>query len=301
MASVPSIITTPVSGITCLTAVSGGNVSDGGAPLTARGVCWSLSANPTIADNKTVDGNGPGAFTSTLSGLVLATMYHVRAYATNSIGTAYGNDITFTTPTFYCGQSSFTINHIVGTVAPVSKTVTYGTVTNIPGATTKCWITQNLGSDHQATSVSDATDASAGWYWQFNRKQGFKIENYLTYPNWPITSINETSDWLAVNDPCTSELGSGWRLPTNTEWTNVDASNWNDWSGPWSSGLKLHAAGYLYNGSGTINSRGSYGYYWSSSRVDVSYGWDLYFFSGYSGIDYKDKTYGLSVRCLRDY
>ena len=138
------------------------------------------------------------------------------------------------------------VNHVAGTVAPVSKTVTYGTVTNIPGATTKCWITSNLGADHQATAVSDATEASAGWYWQFNRKQGYKHDGTTRTPNtaW-ITSINESSDWITANDPCTSELGSGWRLPTSTEWSNVDASgSWMDWFIPWISGLKLHAAGY---------------------------------------------------------
>ncbi len=72
-----------------------------------------------------------------------------------------------------CG-SSLTINHVAGVVAPVTKTVTYGTVTNIPGETSKCWITSNLGADHQATAINDATEASAGWYWQFNRKQGYK-------------------------------------------------------------------------------------------------------------------------------
>ncbi|MEI6437009.1 MAG: hypothetical protein WCP32_19460, partial [Bacteroidota bacterium] len=72
---------------------------------------------------------------------------------------------------FTCG-SSITINHGTGAVAPVTKTVTYGTVTNIPGETSKCWITSNLGADHQATAVNDATEASAGWYWQFNLRQG---------------------------------------------------------------------------------------------------------------------------------
>ena len=118
------------------------------------------------------------------------------------------------------------INHVAsGGVAPVDKTVTYGTVTNIPGETSKCWITSNLGADHQATAVNDATEASAGWYWQFNRMQGYKHDGTTRTPNttW-ITSINENLDWQAANDPCALELGNGWRIPTYTEWTNVDAS-----------------------------------------------------------------------------
>ena len=76
-----------------------------------------------------------------------------------------------------------TINHVEGVVAPVTKTTTYGTVTNIPGELTKCWITSNLGSDQQATAVNDATEASAGWYWQFNRKQGYKHDGSTRTPN----------------------------------------------------------------------------------------------------------------------
>ena len=63
-----------------------------------------------------------------------------------------------------CGDN-LTVNHLVTNgVAPVDKTVTYGTVTGIPGEPTKCWITSNLGSDHQANAVDDATEESAGWY-----------------------------------------------------------------------------------------------------------------------------------------
>jgi hypothetical protein len=71
---------------------------------------------------------------------------------------------------------------------------------------------------------TDATDASAGWYWQFNQKQGFKHDgnNPNSLINTWITSINENSGWLSVNDPCSISLGKGWRLPTQTEWENVD-------------------------------------------------------------------------------
>lgn len=94
----PAVTTTAITGITASTASSGGNVTaDGGATITARGVCWSTGANPTIADSKTSDGTGKGIFTSSLTGLVVSTTYHVRAYATNSAGTAYGPEVTFAT------------------------------------------------------------------------------------------------------------------------------------------------------------------------------------------------------------
>ena len=94
----PTVTTTAVSGITTITATCGGNVTDdGGATVSARGVCWSTSVHPTIADPNTVDGTGIGGFTSGLTGLTPGTRYYVRAYATNAADTAYGNEVYFTT------------------------------------------------------------------------------------------------------------------------------------------------------------------------------------------------------------
>jgi len=94
----PTVTTTVPSAITTTTASSGGDVtSDGGSPVTVRGVCWSLAANPTTADTCTSDGAGTGVFTSALSGLTPATTYHVRAYGTNGVGTGYGEDMVFRT------------------------------------------------------------------------------------------------------------------------------------------------------------------------------------------------------------
>jgi hypothetical protein len=90
--------TTAISSIKTTAAISGGSISsDGGAPVTARGVCWSTVSAPTINDSKTTDGIGISVFTSNLTGLTLGQTYYVRAYATNSVGTAYGNEVSFTT------------------------------------------------------------------------------------------------------------------------------------------------------------------------------------------------------------
>ena len=202
---------------------------------------------------------------------------------------------------FPCGLD-ITINHLAGAVAPVNKTVTYGTVTGIPGELTKCWITRNLGASQQATVVSDATEASAGWYWQFNLKQGYKHDGTIRTPNttW-ISSISENSDWTTANDPCAIELGTGWRIPTSTEWTNVNASgNWTNWNGPYGSALKLHAAGYLLYSGGSLSNRGSGGYYWNSTQGNATYGWDLAFNIGGSYMGNDLKAFGFSVRCLHD-
>lgn len=92
--------TTAISSITANTAISGGNItSDGGNAITARGVCWNTAGLPTVAlTSRTSNGTGTGAFTSNMTGLAGSTTYHVRAYATTSAGTSYGNDQTFTTP-----------------------------------------------------------------------------------------------------------------------------------------------------------------------------------------------------------
>ncbi|MCX6267382.1 MAG: hypothetical protein NTW16_08510 [Bacteroidetes bacterium] len=205
-------------------------------------------------------------------------------------------------PDFACGLT-ITINHVVsGGVAPVNKTVSYGTVNGIPGEPVKCWITNNLGSDRQAIAVSDDSEASAGWYWQFNRKQGYKHDGTIRTPNttW-ISSISENSGWITANDPCKIELGGPWRIPTNTEWNNIDNTNgWTTWSGPWESGLKLHAAGILAISDGSLLSRGFDGFYWGSWQLGASISWFLYFNSSSSAIGSSGKASGLSVRCIRD-
>ena len=94
----PVVETGAVENITLTFATCGGNVvSDCGADVTERGVCWSTSPNPTINDNITTNGNGTGTFTSDLVNLTANTTYYVRAYANNSAGTGYGNEISFTT------------------------------------------------------------------------------------------------------------------------------------------------------------------------------------------------------------
>ena len=198
----------------------------------------------------------------------------------------------------------FTVNHLAsGGVAPIDKTVTYGVVkTSIGGTGEKCWITQNLGAYNQAAATSDATEAAAGWYFQFNRKQGYQYISSRTPSSAWIASIDENLDWQVANDPCTLELGVGWRIPTSTEWTNADGApqNWNNYNDTYASVLKLHAAGFLSFSSGSINIRGAGGPYWSSTQDTTTLGWYLYFGSSTSSMGGTVKAYGFSVRCLKD-
>lgn len=97
----PTVTTSAISDTTGVSAISGGNItSDGGSPITARGIVWSSNPAPTVAlATKTTDGSGVGQFTSKLEGLTKSTKYYVRAYATNAAGTAYGTELAFTTST----------------------------------------------------------------------------------------------------------------------------------------------------------------------------------------------------------
>jgi hypothetical protein len=106
--TLPTLTTTLPSSITQTTAISGGDVtSDGGATVTAYGVCWSITSNPVVTGSHTIDGSGTGIFTSSITGLTAGGTYYLRAYATNSVGTAYGNQDTFATTagTLIIGQS----------------------------------------------------------------------------------------------------------------------------------------------------------------------------------------------------
>jgi hypothetical protein len=298
----PAVTTSPISNITATSAVCGGNVTDiGGSKVSARGVCWNTIQNPTISDNITIDGEGSGVYTSHLTGLASNTKYYIRAYATNFAGTVYGTEDSLTTLYLWTCGDQIIIDHIAGNIAPVDKTVVYSTVTDIPGEETKCWINKNLGADYQASSISDPSESSAGWYWQFNLPRGYKHDGFTRTPNSPWNnSINENSDWLISNDPCAIELGDGWRIPTKTEWNNIDAaSGWTEWTGPWNSALKLHAGGFLNYPDAELRNRGISGSHWSSTQVSYTNGWHLDFRSTNSGTYSNTKAFGLSLRCIK--
>lgn len=130
---VPQVTTTDISDITGNSAKTGGNVIlAGGAEVIARGVCYSTNENPTIDDLKTEDGEGLGEFESLLTGLKGNTTYYVRAYATNSAGTGYGPQLSFTTPVDAPAVVTSSVDNVTKTSAILNGEVTYdggGTVT----------------------------------------------------------------------------------------------------------------------------------------------------------------------------
>jgi hypothetical protein len=146
-----TLTTTAVTAITGISATSGGNItSDGGLAVLTRGVCWSITTSPTTANSKTTDGSGTGIFTSSLTGLTPVTTYYVRAYATNSAVTAYGNQVSFTTNPVLPTLTTTAATGITGTTATTGGNVTsnggaaitergvcYATTTNPTTANTK--------------------------------------------------------------------------------------------------------------------------------------------------------------------
>jgi len=275
---------------------------DGGAPVTARGFCWNTTGNPTMSDNIVAVGNNVGIFIDSIPGLIEGTTYYIRAYATNRIGTVYSAIAT----EFKVCPPVFTVQHIEGIDgAPVSKTVTYHSVSSTISGKAVCWITQNLGADHEAVSPTDATETSAGWYWQFNRVQGYQYTT-VRYPSPWVSAINENSNWIPANDPCLMLLGTGWRIPINSEWTTAKGvpQNWANYNDTYNSILKLHNAGFFDRSSGILVNRGIQGDYWSSTQINNTDAYYTYFaVSSFaiSGVDANSKSrYAFSLRCLRD-
>jgi len=251
-----------------------------------------------------------GNLTGLAGGLTIPVLTADPTFAATDQGAAYLNatdkELHINTGSAWiaqtCCPASITVNHVAGLVSPITTTITYGVDQNNYSGTTQCWITRNLGATTQATSATDASDASAGWYWQFNRKQGYAMSGSTRTPatTW-ITSITGSSDWTAANDPCTLLLGSTWRLPTQTEWasivTNASITNYTNAYG---TTLKLHAAGLLETSA--LLDRGSYGCYWSSTQNSTTDGYFLFLSSSSASPTYANsKADGFSVRCLQTY
>ncbi len=129
--TLPIVTTTNVSEITQTTALTGGTVTDdGGAEITDMGVCWSTSPNPTISSTKTSNDKGTGSFISSITGLTANTKYYVRAYATNSAGTSYGNEVIFNTNDIIIAPTLPTLTTTEVTLITATSAVSGGTIIN---------------------------------------------------------------------------------------------------------------------------------------------------------------------------
>lgn len=300
----PTVTTTSTTSITSTSAVSGGNVSsDGGANVTARGVCWSTSSNPTIAlSTKTIDGIGNGAYTSNITGLTANTTYFVRAYATNNTGTSYGVELSFRT--------------------------TNGTPVNLPSVTigSQVWSSKNLDvtTYRNGDPIPQVTD-QATW-------NSLTTGAWCFYNNDPSNgaTYGKLYNWYAVNDP-RGLAPQGWRIPTETDWNkvvkfldpssdttcsqgcvqsttaggamkrtilwtspNTGATNSSGFSGV-PGGFRSNSGTFFYNL--TFN-----GIWWSASEFSSGNAWShyLYYDNANENKTNKSKGYGFSVRVLRN-
>ncbi|MBO7628666.1 MAG: fibrobacter succinogenes major paralogous domain-containing protein, partial [Bacteroidales bacterium] len=205
----PSLITTALTDLSATTAICGGIVSDdGGAVITTRGLCWSTTANPTSSDNHVTVEGGVGSFTAQMSGLEPYTTYHVRAYATNSAGTAYGNELTFTTKAIKpAGDGQPCLGN--ATVTDVD-----GNVYNTVQIGNQCWMKENLRTTHFA----DGKMLTGPYYAPNNDTT--KVADYGYLYHW-------ADAMKGANGSATNPYGvqgicpNGWHLPSDAEWTQL--------------------------------------------------------------------------------
>ena len=214
---IPLVSTAPVMKTSDSTALSGGEVSaDGGLPIISRGVCWSTSSQPDISCQHTNDGTGTGSFSSVISGLTIDSVYYVRAYATNSYGTAYGETRIYR-PILPAGDAQ-----------PCAGAQT---VTDYDGnvyATVKigeqCWMRENLKTTHFSDGtpipLSVETTSWTAAYCYSPHAQSSNISSYGLLYNW-AAAMNGATGSGANPSGVQGVCPPGWHLPSFNEWTQL--------------------------------------------------------------------------------
>jgi uncharacterized protein (TIGR02145 family) len=303
-----TLSTLPIGNITGTTATSGGNITNnGGTSVTQRGVVWSTSPNPTTANSSSSDGSGSGSYTSNLMGLSSNTTYYVRAYATNSAGTAYGNQLSFTTTG---GGSGIVSNPGAG----VSYNgYNYPTIVLGNGQE---WMAENLRTTSYANGdpIPNVTD--------FIQWQNLTTGAWAHYDNDSQYEkpYGKLYNWYAVADP-RNVCPVGWHVPSDAEWTvltdylggeavaggKMKSTGTQYWQSPNTaatnesgfSGLPGGVRDYYSGGFGAV---GNYGDWWSSTESSTTYAWlrGLSYDGGNASRSNFTKQGGFSVRCLRD-
>lgn len=202
-------------------------------------------------------------------------------------------------------MANFEVNHLaINGFAPIDKTIVYGTVA-ISTTPDILWLDRNIGASQRPVSMNDVSDESRGWFWQFNRKQGYVFINNIRTPDKSLPNlIEEDLNWLTENDPC-QELGEGWRLPTKAEWSALRMSiptGRNQGKYYYNSPMKLHAPGWFYTFSlNKLYSVGLNGKYWANNKGPyISTANYLQFMSSNVSVGWIDKKYGLSIRAVKD-
>jgi uncharacterized protein (TIGR02145 family) len=310
--SSPSILTTTATDVLYATATSGGNVvDDGGGFVTVRGVCWSTTTNPTVENSKTIDGSGLGEFTSSIYGLSLGTFYYMRAYAVNSAGTVYGNEISFTT-------------HVTG--VKFNPLLTYGNLNDIDGKSYKTitigsqvWMAENLSSVklNDGTPMPQIYD-SATWpnlltpaYCWFDNNDSLYENIWGAYYNWFAVSTGKLCP-------------AGWHVPSDGEWqilvdylggsnvagAKIKEAGKNNWTtsnqdATNDSGFTALPAGLRESFDGIFGGQGIMGGWWSTTELDpspLSAAWTRWIHADTVILARNNlfKKDGFSVRCVKN-
>lgn len=285
MIGTPEISTTAVYDITATSAICGGNItSNGGDEVTLRGVCWSMTNNPTLEDGLSMgSGNGVGSFEVVVDNLTPNTKYYVRAYAVNSKGTSYGEEVVFTT---------------IDDIPPTSGTINGYEWVDLGLASGTKWATRNVGAME--------TEEYGDYYsWgEIKTKTKYEMENSVTYG----VSMSDISGDPAY-DVAREKWGATWRMPNKNEMEELyEDCEWvrqeqgYKVTGPNGNSIYLPSAGYYgWNG---LEGVGSDCKYWSSTpytnnlnncayEIDCSGGFVGF---GSSGMRY----FGQSVRPVSD-
>jgi len=317
--SKPVILSTlEVTEITAKSAWSGGTISDkGGGSIISSGIVWGLETNPSLEQNHGSNSNNSGAemFTSSLSNLMPQTKYYVRAFAMNSAGTFYGNEITFET-----------IEGVTDIEGNVYNTIAIGN---------QVWMAENLKTTKysngdpigttQPVSLNITEEAAPKYHWPAGGNEG----------NVPL--LGRLYTWHVVNDS-RNVCPVGWHVPTDAEWTTLEnhliASGFNydntntgnkiakslasasGWSNSSTEGVvgnadfpeKRNASGFsalpagIRYSSGNFDYMGSFGYWRSAGDVDETSAWSHYLFNDSSSSQriIFGKRAAFSIRCVKD-
>jgi len=328
----PIVTTDAPTSILLWTAKAGGNVeSTGGGNVTAKGVCWSTSQNPTVADFHTVDGEGTGTFTSELTGLTAGTVYYVRAYATNYVGTGYGEEVSFSTLAVPAGDAQ---------PCPDNATVTDydNNVYNTVKIGDQCWIRENLRSTHYADgtpiplgSTTTTSETNPCRYNPNNSAGNVTAYGYLY--NWPAVMHDETPS-TANPSGVQGICPTGWHVPSEAEWGQLmtylnsheqyicgnNTSNiakalastegWDNSTNSYvpgnnpgvnnATGFSAMPAGYY---SGSFSGLGYYAYFWGTTEYNSSQAKYVRIYNSsatpyWNNNNYAGKSQAYSVRCV---
>jgi uncharacterized protein (TIGR02145 family) len=275
--------------------------TDGGSAVTATGFKYGTDA--ALSSPTDVAGSGTTSpFTAALTGLTHSTQYWAVGYATNAVGTSYGDTITFTTSPFFCANSTVPYDGHNYTTVQIGS---------------QCWFKENLRNDNynDGTPIPGNLDGTA-WESTSSGAQAVYGEGSSTvYDGSDDEAANlaiygRLYNWYAVN---TGNLcPSGWHVPEDYEWTSFVTelgyaagdqlkASIPDWDGNNSSEFSALPGGIRGSLNGSFQSQGLNAHFWSSSPTETA-GWIRILSSGDSDV-LRGNTIprnGFSVRCVQD-